>query len=205
MSALRGRRARRAVLRRLLVVVLLVLAAEHRPRRKPSAWQPRAAAGARPDAPRASASSRLAARQARGRGRRAPGRGLAVPTSDTHHARAPQRRPPRSAVLGLRAPHPAPRAAPAAPPPRSQRAPAGARRLPGLRLLRSASSCTSTPAAGRRGAPLRPRARARERGAGTARARPRAAGARPGLACRCPGSARALRWGAGVSLEQLGH
>lgn len=203
MSALRGRRARRAVLRRLLVVVLLVLAAEHRPRRKPSAWQPRAAAGARPDAPRAS--SRLAARQARGRGRRAPGRGLAVPTSDTHHARAPQRRPPRSAVLGLRAPHPAPRAAPAAPPPRSQRAPARARRLPGLRLLRSASSCTSTPAAGRRGAPLRPRARARERGAGTARARPRAAGARPGLACRCPGSARALRWGAGVSLEQLGH
>lgn len=133
------------------------------PRREPSAWPPWAAAGAWPGAPRASASSRLAARQARGRGRRAPGRGLTVPTSDTHHARPPRRRWPGSAILRLRAPHPPPSGRPR---PVRRRAPAGARRLPSLRLLRSASSCTSTPAAERRGAPLRPRARARARGGG---------------------------------------
>lgn len=125
MSALRGHRARRPFL--LSLLVLLVFAWKHRSRRKPNAWPPRAAAEARPGAPRASASSRPAARQARGRGRRAPGRGLTVPTSVTRHARPPRRSRPGSAVLRLGAPTSRPRAAPAAPPPRS---PARARRSP---------------------------------------------------------------------------
>lgn len=108
---------------------------------EPSAWPPRAAAGARPGAPRASASSRLAAPSGSGAG--TPGSG---PRPQSPHLRHAPRSPSPGAVgpgdAVLRCPRPPPRRLRAAPAPLAGARPAGARRRPSLRLLRSPSSCT---------------------------------------------------------------
>lgn len=131
------------------------------------------------------------------------GGGGAGPRPPSPHLRHAPRSPSRGGVgprgrgsSGSRAPHPDA----FGPPPQRPR-PAGRRVPPPEPAARPASASSAppppapaTPAAGRRGALPRPRARARARRAGGGRSARAAegAGARRGLACCCPRSARAL-------------